>query len=88
MDEETTYAQLISCTPLVGFISTQQMELEWSLVEDGQYTLLELYRYIGDHMGCVNPDLLTDKSTGVKLVYSITANSDGTITKNRFLIQF
>jgi hypothetical protein len=84
MDEEITYAQLISCTPLTEFRETKQMELEWELATNGQYTLIEIYRYIGEHMGCTNPDLITDGSEGVKLVYSIESNNDGTITENRF----
>ena len=80
MAEYFTYGQFVSCTSLVDFQQSQsahhKINLAWILpaTEAYKYDRVEIYRYIGDHMACVNPNDITEASIGSKLIYTAKQN--------------
>jgi hypothetical protein len=84
MADYFTYGQFVSCTNLVDFQQDQstfhKMNLAWSIpaTDAYKYDRVELYRYIGGHMSCVNPSDITESYTGSRLIYTAKQNTTAT----------
>ncbi|MDD4109916.1 MAG: hypothetical protein PHS54_00020 [Clostridia bacterium] len=78
MAEQTTYGQFLSCTSLYDFqynLNTyKKMNIKWDL-SSHDFIKIELYRYIGPYMSCVNYNTLLD-STSPRLIYKLEQNFD------------
>ncbi len=72
MSNYITHARFITCTPLTEFQVTHKMELEFSIPANSQYLTdrIEIYRYIGNYMECV--DLTSITETNSRLLYKAT----------------
>ena len=62
MSQYYTYANFLSCTPLVEFQATHKVNLEFLIPPTSiyKYDRIEVYRYIGDYMTCVDPNTITE----------------------------
>lgn len=83
MAEQTTYGQFLSCSTLYDFQNDSsnfhRINLKWNLDFSINLTQIELYRFIGSYMSCVNYNNIIESSTP-KLIYTIKQkyNTDGT----------
>ena len=89
MADYFTYVVFVSCTSLVDFQRSSnnyhKMNLEWNIPVTSayKYDRIELYRYIGDYMGCADPSKIDETTQGAGLIYTAQQTSvinGGTVT--------
>ena len=99
MTQYYTYSKFISCTDLVDFqrasSAHHKMTLAWNVPDTAayKYDTVEIYRYIGTYMDCVDTSTLTENSSGSALLCTLSqnfnpnGNYDGTVTQTQHLPQ-